>query len=862
MEDLREHLQASLGTTYTLERELAGGGMSRVFLAEETALRRKVVIKVLPPELKGAVLVARFQREISVAANLQHAHIVPLHAAGDCDGLPFFAMPFVRGESLRVRLAKDGVLPIGEVMRLLREIASALAYAHEHGVVHRDIKPDNILLSGDAAMVTDFGVAKALELSTVGRRRQPHEAQFATSMGIALGTPAYMAPEQAAGEADVDYRADVYALGATAYEMLTGQPPFTSNSPAALIAAQISQIPDPVSTVRRDTPPALASLIMSCLAKLPDDRPQSASEIVRRLDAMSTEVSVPRHAQSRGGSSKRRLTARQLWWAGSAALVVLTIVIGTRALRKPTAQERPRLAVLPFDNLGPAADEYFADGLTEEVSTRLTSLSGLAIVGRATAQSYKQSTRSEREIAAELRVAFFLTGTVRWERLADGTSRVRVSPRLVRVDDGTSAWSNTYEGPLADVFKFQAAVAERVAEAMSVALPARERLAVASVRTRNLEAYDAYLRGLASSSRERLFQADARRAAISEFQRAATLDPSFSAAHARLALAYVYDARIGGERRALEAAAGHLQRAVQLDSTSSETRLALAWYALQRDELDRAHAAVQSLMRSEPTNSHALYVDGLIEERLGRADDAIESYQSAAALEPKSSDPPAALAQLYDALGRHADALQTREREISLTPTSGAAYFAQAASHLLWRYDTTAARRELQRGIEAAGMSRMLRLPNNLMLDWGHVLPPSLVVALDTLTRAGAATAFPGLLFDDAKVRFHTLMGRPDRARVFADSLVGVAAARRQTGDFETGLLIAPAYVALGRVHEAQRESDATFGLIKTVSDPRRHIPGVITIAWVDMATGRPELALDRLETVAQPRSGFYLSRA
>ncbi|MGH7673821.1 MAG: protein kinase domain-containing protein [Gemmatimonadales bacterium] len=280
MPDLRDQLQSALGPLYRLTRELGGGGMSRVFLAEEVGLGRSVVIKVLPPEMGAAVSVERFRREIQLAAKLQHPHIVPLLTAGAGGDLLYYVMPHVEGESLRARLVRDRELPVGEAVRILRDVTDALAYAHGHGIVHRDIKPDNVLLSGKHALVTDFGVAKAVSQST--------GATALTSLGVALGTPAYMAPEQAAADPNTDHRADIYAVGALAYEMLSGRPPFTGTSPQLVLAAQVTATPDPLTRWRAAVPPALEAIVMRCLAKLPADRWQSAEEVHAQLEAMTT----------------------------------------------------------------------------------------------------------------------------------------------------------------------------------------------------------------------------------------------------------------------------------------------------------------------------------------------------------------------------------------------------------------------------------------------------------------------------------------------------------------------------------------------------------------------------------------------
>jgi tetratricopeptide (TPR) repeat protein/tRNA A-37 threonylcarbamoyl transferase component Bud32/TolB-like protein len=315
--DLKQQLQETLGTTYALERELGGGGMSRVFVADERRLNRKVVIKVLSPELAAGVSGERFEREIQLAASLQQANIVPILAAGETQGLPFYTMPFVEGESMRARVAKDGALPISSVVGILRDVARALSYAHERGVVHRDIKPDNVLLSGGTAVVTDFGIAKAISAA-----RQQNEGATLTQLGTSIGTPAYMSPEQAAGDPSVDHRADIYSLGCMAYELLTGQAPFAGRTPARMLAAHMTEAPKPLADVRSDAPTALADLVMRMLEKDPATRPQSGQEIIQALDTITSSNMAAMSGALIGGPGMLKKTL--LWYA--AAFVIVAIV--------------------------------------------------------------------------------------------------------------------------------------------------------------------------------------------------------------------------------------------------------------------------------------------------------------------------------------------------------------------------------------------------------------------------------------------------------------------------------------------------------------------------------------------------------
>jgi eukaryotic-like serine/threonine-protein kinase len=322
---LREELEQALGSAYTLERELSGGGMSRVFVAEERALGRRVVVKVLPPEIAAGVNVDRFRREIQMAARLQHPHIVPVLSSGEMRGIPFYTMPFVEGESVRARLQRSGAVAITEIIGILRDVAKALAYAHDHGIVHRDIKPDNVLLSGGSATVADFGIAKAIAAARSGNEGEHFTL---TQIGSSIGTPAYMAPEQAAADPATNHRADIYAFGCMAYELLAGRPPFTAKTPQRLLAAQMGEKPLQIADLRPDTPATLAELVMQCLEKDADARPQNAADMVHVLETVTSgggHSALPRILLGGAGMFRRAL-------AYYAAAFVLVMVFAQAAV--------------------------------------------------------------------------------------------------------------------------------------------------------------------------------------------------------------------------------------------------------------------------------------------------------------------------------------------------------------------------------------------------------------------------------------------------------------------------------------------------------------------------------------------------
>jgi eukaryotic-like serine/threonine-protein kinase len=633
--------------------------MSSVFVAEETALGRRVVIKILPPELAHAVSGERFRQEIRFAARLTHPHIVPLLAAGESDGLPYYTMPYVEGESLRARLAQ-GPLRLAEVVSLLRDVARALAYAHEHGVVHRDIKPDNVLLAAGTAMVTDFGVAKAVSAATGAGQ------SGITTLGVVLGTPAYMAPEQGAGDPATDHRADLYAFGCLAYEALTGTPPFAGRSPAELIAAHAIAPPEPLARRRPDVPPALAELVMRCLAKRAGDRPQSAAEVLQALDEMP----------ARGRSPRRRTLAVV---AGMLAIIAgLGVVLWPDRRTPPTGGDPLHsVAVLPFVNTGGNPDdEYFSDGMTDELAHALAGLPDIRVAGRTSSYAYKGKAATVQEIGRALGVRGIIAGTVR--RAGD---RLRVTVQLSSAADGFQRWSHEYERGSADVFEVQDELTRAIVAELEPTLRGTA-AAVASERrgTGNPEAYEHYIRGRYFWQRR---GAVGLLKAIDEYRAAIARDSAFARAWAGIALVYVvlpaYHAVDADSLNQLGIAAA--RRALALDSTVADAHLALA-SALQNEvQLAAADAEFRRVVSLVPNDPTAYLWHSATLQAQGRVDDALEASRRASTLDPLSAVIITDQAAVLLAGRRYPEAFAAARRALELDSTFTWAHVILAQLH-------------------------------------------------------------------------------------------------------------------------------------------------------------------------------------
>jgi len=623
-------LRAALAGRYTIERELGRGGMATVYRAGDVKHRRTVAIKVLRPELASQLGPDRFLREVEIAASLNHPHILALYDSGDADGFLFYVLPYVEGESLRDKLARERQLSIEDALRITRQVAAALGYAHARNVIHRDIKPENILLHEGEAMVTDFGIALAVSAAADDRL---------TLTGLAVGTPVYMSPEQAAGERALDARSDVYSLGCVLYEMLAGEPPYTGPTAQAVITKRLV---DPVPLVRRlraAVPLGVEQALTKALAKVPADR-----------------------------------------WASPIAFA--------EALTAPASARAPSVAVLPFLNLSADPEnEYFADGITEDVIAHLSKIRALKVISRTSVMAFKQREQSLKEIGARLEAATLLEGSVR--RVGD---RVRIVAQLIDAESDRHLWAETYDRQLTDVFAIQTDVALHIASALKAELSPDEQSRLHKEPTDDLLAYQLYLQGRHCYFR---YTEEGSRKGIEYFEQAIAKDPDYALAYAALAMVYTELGEAGAMRpdEAYARAKAASAKALALDPELGEAHCMLAFIKAVCDfDWVGAEQEFKRALELTPNSADTYDLYGRMCLALERSDDALAMERRAQELDPLAHRADVARALLR--AGRYDEALQAATRALALDP-----HYARGHATLAWAY--------LKKGIVAPGLAEL-----------------------------------------------------------------------------------------------------------------------------------------------------------
>ena len=866
MADLPSQLAAALRDRYTLERELGRGGMATVYLARDLKHDRPVALKVLLPELATSLGPDRFQREIKLAARLQHPHILTVYDSGEAAGQLWFTMPYVEGVSLRDRLRRERQLGVEDALRITREAAAALDYAHRHGVIHRDIKPENILLTAEGdTLVADFGIARALGGD-----------EHLTQTGMSVGTPAYMSPEQASGDKAVDARTDIYSLGAVLYELLAGEPPYTGPTAQAII---LKRFTEPVPSVRRgrpSVPEGVDQAIQRALAPIAADRFATAAQFAQALQpsvtaatAAPTTVAMPATSPAAPAPSPspsvtrgRRLPVTAIA-LGLGFLIGLGVLFAWRRTHAGASESAgPKvLAVLPFENLGDSADAYFADGVTEEVRGKLSRVAGLEVIARGSSNQYRHTTKAPQEIARELGVDYLLTATVRWEKAAGGASRVRVTPELVDVGPGhapRTRWQEPFDASLTDVFQVQGDIATKVASALDVALGDSARHELAAKPTANLAAYDAFLKGEAASQAMGVTDPPSLRRAMAFYQQAVALDSSFVPAWAELARARaaLYTQSTPTPELATQARQA-AERAQALGPDRPEGQLALGeYYRNVAVDNRQALAAYEAGLKLAPSNVELLGTAALAEQGLGRWDAALQHLAKAAALDPRSASTARRTALTLLFLRRYPEAQAALDRALALGPTSLQSILRKAMVALA-QGDLAGAQAALRAGLATVE-------PTALLAYFGQYW--DLYWVLDDAEQQ-QLLALPPSAFDNdrgawaiVRAQTYSLRGDLAKARVYADSarLALEEQLRATPEDGQRHVIRGLALAYLSRKAEAIAEGERGVALVPISRDAYYGAYNQHQLVRIYLLVGEPEKALDQLEPLL--RMPYYLS--
>jgi non-specific serine/threonine protein kinase len=640
---------------YQIIEKLGSGGMGEVFLAEDMKLNRRAALKFLPPQLvSDEEFKARFTREAQAAAKLNHPNIITIFEVSEHEGRPYFAMEHVEGESLK-EIIKSEDLSTDRVIDIVMQICEGLQAAHEAGIVHRDIKPSNILIDKDGrCRILDFGLAAV------------QAEEKLTKSGSSLGTVNYMSPEQVQGE-KVDHRSDIFSLGVVLYEIITGQPPFKGEYDAAIIYSIVNDTPEPLARYKSDISEEIQRIVSKMLEKDPHLRCQNAADVISDLKRLAV---IPKSKKSEKGRETKYILAATVILAIICAGVVAKLLLfgGDK-----TAEDRRMLAVLPFDNLGSPDDEYFADGITDEIISRLGAIKKLGVISRTSSMQYKNTEKSLRQIGEELGVDYILEGTIRWDKAGDA-NRVRILPQLIQVVDDTHLWVDDYERDLTQIFAVQTDIATKIAGALDITLGTTENSALQKKPTSDLKAYDYYLRGLDYYNR---FHKLDNEHAIQLFIKALDLDSTYALAYAGLADAYCQrNIKFGLDNIWLDSAIVLSRRAISIDPVCEQAykSLGLSYlgysykYPEDQDWARKALEAYHKAYELNPNYLNGMTGIGWTKLWIGEYEEALEWKKKAIAFNPRFAHGYWGLGQAYRALGDYSEAELSFRKALTLQP--------------------------------------------------------------------------------------------------------------------------------------------------------------------------------------------------
>ncbi len=830
---------------YQIVEELGTGGMGTIYRALDTKVDEEVALKLIRSDIAAdPKTIRRFRNEMKFTRQIPHRNVCKMYDLGESEDTTYITMEYVRGEDLKSFIRRSGILTISKAISVAKQVCEGLREAHRLGVVHRDLKSSNIMIDKDGnARIMDFGIARSLK------------AKDDTGAGILFGTPEYMSPEQVE-TTKVDHRADIYSLGIILFEMLTGGVPFKGDTPVTVALKHRKAAPPDLRDINPDIPGDLDVLILRCLEKDKEARFQSASDVFRALEDIGREFATTERIIPLKKPSFRR-------WGLIALLFALAIIVGFSIRFFPNGNpallsDLKMMVVLPFENLGSPEDEYFADGISEEINNRLSALQGLGIISRTSAKHYKQSDRTVKQIGTELGVDYVLEGSVQWDRSGDGAGRVRVIPQLIRVRDDTQLWSERYDRVLEDIFSVQADIAEQVARQLDLTILAPAREALYAQPTKNLEAYNYYLKGkeheylgwLNSSTPD--FEQ-----AIEMYDQATLLDPGFTLAYTEKSLIHsrLYFFGEDNTQERLRKAKEAVDRALELQPDLPESQAALAFYFYWGMlDFDRALEVFESMQKAHPNISPEL--KGFIQRRQGKWEESLETLESAFKFNPRYSQLAYEIGLSYLAMRNYELASIWFDRVLSINPKRLSPRLGKIAISVCadWDIQEASALLETLPDHQLTDLMRftlgMFERKYQEVLAALDILPYDFFEAQHFLFHKNLAYAQAYTATKDvSRMRSHA-----DRARTFLEtSLQG------HTDDPRYHAALGIAYAYLGRKQDAVREGTQAVSLLPVSKDAAMGPIYVLNLARIFTIVGEHEKAIERLEYLFSVPSYEYL---